>query len=88
MPLINKLFTVGTISLVLFGCSGEESTEPVEKNKVGSDRDEYGCIASAGYAWCARINSCERPWDLAQKHDFENTPEGFSVYCGESSSNP
>src|SRR3546814_1551492 len=38
----------------------------------GSDRDAHGCIASAGYAWCANTNQCERPWELARKHGFRS----------------
>ncbi len=25
---------------------------------LGADRDEYGCIASAGYSWCNYTQSC------------------------------
>jgi len=47
----------------------------------GSDRDEHGCIGSAGYQWCERSNQCERPWELAEKEGFENTPEQFDAFC-------
>eukprot|EP00483_Globobulimina_turgida_P001138 UN01140 len=30
---------------------------------IGGDRDEYGCISSAGYSWCADKNKCLRPWE-------------------------
>lgn len=30
---------------------------------VGNDRDEHGCIPSAGYSWCAEKNKCLRPWE-------------------------
>ena len=49
--------------------------------RVGGDRDEHGCIKSAGYSWCARTNQCERPWELAKKHGFENTQEAFDKFC-------
>ena len=81
--MLNRVFTLAAMSIVLLGCSGGESTGTVIKNKVGADRDEHGCIASAGYAWCARTDSCERPWELAKKEGFENTPERFSDYCSE-----
>merc|ERR1712154_85907 len=29
---------------------------------TGSDADEHGCIASAGYSWCVSTNQCYRPW--------------------------
>ena len=28
----------------------------------GNDRDEHGCIPSAGYAWCEEKQACIRPW--------------------------
>ncbi|CAB9515362.1 expressed unknown protein [Seminavis robusta] len=29
----------------------------------GSDRDENGCIGSAGYIWCPELQECVQPWD-------------------------
>ncbi len=49
---------------------------------IGGDRDAHGCIASAGYSWCERTNQCERPWELARKHNLENIREAFDKYCG------
>jgi predicted amidohydrolase YtcJ len=48
---------------------------------VGADRDAHGCIGSAGYSWCEKTGSCERPWELAKKHGFENTKEAFDSFC-------
>ena len=30
---------------------------------VGNDKDEYGCIGSAGYSWCEELQECIRPWE-------------------------
>lgn len=32
------------------------------KNSYGSNRDEHGCIPSAGYKWCEDQQRCLRPW--------------------------
>ncbi len=48
---------------------------------VGSGRDEQACIGSAGFSWCKETKSCERPWELANKHSFDNTKEAFNNYC-------
>ena len=48
---------------------------------VGADRDEHGCIASAGYQWCAKLEQCVRPWELAAEQGFENTAEAFEAFC-------
>ncbi len=39
-----------------------EATEASE-NLLGSDRDEHGCILSAGYSWCEAKKECLRPWE-------------------------
>jgi membrane-bound inhibitor of C-type lysozyme len=36
---------------------------PEESNMVGGDRDEHGCIPSAGYSWCEARQVCLRPWE-------------------------
>lgn len=30
---------------------------------LGGDRDEHGCIGSAGYSWCAAKQKCLRTWE-------------------------
>lgn len=30
---------------------------------VGGDKDEHGCIGSAGYSWCQTKNKCLRIWE-------------------------
>ena len=30
---------------------------------VGNDKDEHGCIGSAGYSWCQDKNKCIRVWE-------------------------
>src|SRR5690606_22802362 len=47
----------------------------------GSDRDEHGCIPSAGYAWCAKTAQCERPWELAKEHGLDDGVEAFDAFC-------
>lgn len=37
--------------------------EPCGEQMVGNDRDEHGCIGSAGYLWCGSLNKCIRPWE-------------------------
>lgn len=33
------------------------------ENVVGGDRDEHGCIGSAGYTWCEEKQKCLRSWE-------------------------
>lgn len=48
----------------------------------GSDRDAHGCIASAGFIWCTKENSCVKPWDYAAGVSIPNTLEAVNSYCG------
>ena len=53
------------------GPDGQTFTEELtadEKNNleppiVGGDKDEHGCIGSAGYSWCELKNKCLRVWE-------------------------
>ena len=45
---------------------------------VGGDRDEHGCIPSAGYTWCEAKQKCLRAWEedcSAPKTDAEQIKE-------------
>jgi len=65
-------------AVVLGACAAPEP--PVASPLPGSDRDAHGCLPSAGYQWCPRAGSCQRPWDLANRVGF--APESFAGYCG------
>jgi uncharacterized lipoprotein YbaY len=54
---------------------------PTPTGMTGSDRDEHGCLGSAGYAWCAKEGKCVRPWELAKEKGFASTEEAFRAYC-------
>lgn len=53
--------------LVSCGSSAEKkaaATEDAEKTAmVGNDKDEHGCIASAGYTWSEVQKDCIRLWE-------------------------
>ena len=40
-----------------------EATNPNNNQIVGGDKDEHGCIGSAGYTWCANKSKCLRVWE-------------------------
>lgn len=47
---------------------------------VGNDRDEHGCILSAGYSWCEAKHNCLRPWE---EYCTSNPSKMFSFVCDE-----
>lgn len=62
------LFTLFLSACTLGKNNGNETkTNPVNQsnqpNIVGNDRDEHGCIGSAGYSWCEIKQKCLRPWE-------------------------
>jgi len=54
---------------------------PPPASTPGADRDEHGCIRSAGHSWCAKEGKCVRPWELAKEKGFASTEEAFRAYC-------
>ena len=73
--LILSIFVLTTLA----ACSNEENGEG--GTVVGSDRDEHGCIASAGYQWCEQSGQCERPWELAEREGFQKNEAAFKAFC-------
>lgn len=41
----------------------QEAETKVEEIIVGGDKDEHGCIGSAGYTWCQIKQKCLREWE-------------------------
>ena len=82
-----RILSIAVMSIALMACSGETpppAAAPEQAQSpqvVGGDRDKFGCIASAGYRWCAVKLSCVRPFELAKEEGFENTEDGFLQYC-------
>ena len=49
---------------------------------VGADKDEHGCIGSAGYQWCASIKQCVRPWELAKTQNLVgDSADTIAAFC-------
>jgi len=51
-----------------------EETMEDEIPLLGSDRDEFGCISSAGYSWSEEKQECVRPWEV-----IETPPLRFQI---------
>ncbi len=80
MKKISVIFII--TGLLIIACSDkEEPAEEEPSEATGAERDEYGCIPSAGYQWCAKTEQCERPWKLAEANGFEINEEAFNEFC-------
>jgi len=100
------LFLTLFLSLFLIAGCGQKALDqtpsspdviiPVDQGKatttmVGNDRDEHGCIGSAGYSWCEAKQKCLRIWEepCAENTGSSNCVlencHGLDIKCG---SNP
>lgn len=71
---------ISVFTMALFSCNSQKTTKQAQdtitnsvmdtaasKKIVGNDRDDHGCIASAGYQWSAIKKECIRPFELSNK---------------------
>ena len=66
----------------LCGCDSSHDSNTEQPGMTGSDRDEHGCIGSAGYQWCEKLGECARPWELEKSIMAEEAGEfDFEAYC-------
>ena len=61
---------------------GVEQKASDNQQVVGNDKDEHGCIASAGYTWCAAKNKCLRSWEEKCEADGDAAKNGL-VYVND-----
>lgn len=85
------LLITGIAALVLCGCKNsgtegqEKTTSPEEVDYkgpmlTGSDSDEHGCKASAGYTWSRIKSECIRVWEEGIKMYPVTVKKGEAVY--------
>lgn len=66
---------VGSVSSSAF------KRQSAKKKLLGGDKDAHGCIATAGYIWCELLQTCVRPWELANyiNQTYNPTPAWDSL---------
>jgi hypothetical protein len=65
------------LTLILIGKQSIESFSQSSQS-VGADKDDHGCIGSAGYQWSILKKECIRPFEL--KIQLSNSDKTFN--CG------
>jgi hypothetical protein len=83
---MRTIIGLGVLTAALLGTGAAPASDELaaagkQAQAVGADRDEHGCIPSAGYRWCAKVHECVRPWELAKEKGLDPTPEAFEDYC-------
>lgn len=58
-----SLLLLLSMGLAVSSCGNSQKQKKEEAPAVGSDRDEHGCIASAGYTWSEVQKDCIRLWE-------------------------
>ena len=64
-------------------CSGSDSSAFFEhlsskQHVLGDNRDEHGCLLSAGYSWCKSSNECHRSWEMSCGNESSTSSEQLS----------
>ena len=67
------ILNVGVFILFKNKINNNNNIAPNNTNILGGDRDEHGCIGSAGYSWCEIKNKCLRQWE--EKCEPEKTAD-------------
>ncbi|MGN6152627.1 MAG: peptidase [Lysobacteraceae bacterium] len=82
---IRTLSALACLALAACAATPHDTATPTAASDaprpIGGDRDAHGCLPAAGYAWCARVQQCVRPWELAKEKGFDNSPAGYDAWC-------
>jgi len=71
----------------IFKQKKSSSSENPPNNIVGGDKDQHGCIGSAGYSWCETKGKCLRTWEEACDETINKSCgiqncNGLNIVCG------
>lgn len=76
---MKKILIVLTV-LAVAGCGSQKSKTTASSSAlVGADKDEHGCIGSAGYTWSEVRKDCIRLWEQGMAFKPEKDPNAGSA---------
>lgn len=96
MKKINLLMIMACIAVTFSACksnkeakqNAEDATKVEDAIMTGSDKDEHGCIGSAGYVWSELKKDCIRPFEAGMKiagiTEENKTTAAFVVFDADS----
>ena len=85
---MKKAIVLSGIVLSMFSCNSPKkeevkeekvNTEETQEPLVGADRDEHGCISSAGFSWSELQQTCVQLWEAGVRLDPIEVKEGDAV---------
>jgi putative hemolysin len=81
------LFLTLLLALIISGCAiNKNQANTDDKNSqngkqlVGGDKDEHGCIGSAGYSWCELKQKCLRTWEEKCEASTTDATADWEIY--------
>ena len=85
---MKKAVVLSGIVSSMFSCSSPKkeevkeekvNTEEIQEPLVGADRDEHGCITSAGFSWSELQQTCVQLWEAGVRLNPIEVKEGDEV---------
>ncbi|MGP1479651.1 MAG: hypothetical protein ACTTJI_08190 [Capnocytophaga sp.] len=86
---MRKLTVLAAVAIGIAACNNSTSTPQNTETEittlaeqmpsVGGDRDEHGCIGSAGQSWSQLLQECVQVFELGTRLDPVNTTESETV---------
>lgn len=62
------LFLSALILSLCTACASHSRQQTAFNRLVGNDRDEHGCISSAGYTYSYALHDCVRLWEVGERY--------------------
>ncbi|PZR22978.1 MAG: hypothetical protein DI539_04145 [Flavobacterium psychrophilum] len=84
---MKKLIMLSAMAFILFSCDGilkdrsNDGTDAISDKKVvlGTDKDEHGCVHSAGYRWSKLKEECIRVFEEGYRLNLIDELKGESM---------
>lgn len=80
------LLGMGIALPTLTSCNNSQKQKKEEAPVVGNDKDNHGCISSAGYTWSEVQKDCIRLWEKGVRTEAvnDNTDVAYIVFAPDS----
>ena len=84
--MIKKTLLIFSLIMTITSCSWfdfnkEEENKPQDSTFVGADKDEHGCLGSAGYTWSKICNECVRVFTGIQLNPVQVNNNEDATLC-------
>ncbi|WP_437922240.1 hypothetical protein [Sphingobacterium sp. LRF_L2] len=79
-----KNYFLPWLALILLSCGSSTKNEQTKNSssslpEIGKNKDENGCLVSAGYTWSKVKEECVRPWEGTISMNVTDTSSNFET---------